>query len=460
MIKRLLILLSYAVVAVAVLITTIILVELGQGYTYNFKTNQFSINGLLALGTSPSGANLYINNRYTHRKTPYRSTMPTGTYDVELRADGYRTWRKQIDILPYQVTILNSIFLLPNTITPIRVTPNQTVSGLIASTDRKHFAYFTPEPAPALWVLNPDSKQGTKIYTPKTASADHPAEQMLDATWSDDNSHMLVRSTIGAATVYNLVSASGGSPTDLTSVFKFDLTGLRFSSYDWHELYWNSPEGLRKINVNDRTVSAVLASQVSNFTFAGNNRIIYVQTTPQGKSVWSMDHNGNNAKRLIESLSESGSYELIYANHNRDMLAVLPQSSATATLYLDIFSSTPTSKVIAHGVSHISFSDDGRYLAFYNGDGFGTYDVERNMLTSAKQGSNSLSCLTWFDPAHVVICRNGEADLVELDGSNLTTIAPIVSGTTAYGSFDQRFIYTVSNISGQPASVYSSQVRK
>lgn len=460
MIQRLIILFSYIVMGVAIIIGTIILVEYGQGYSYDFSSGKFSLNGLVVLQSNPTGAAVYINGHQIHRKTPYRDTLKTGTYNLELRRDGYRTWTKQVDIQPYQVSLLDSIFLVPTTIKTDNVTPNQPVASLIASRDRRHFAYITGDPVPALWVINPDSKQGTKVYSPQAATADHPAETLVDASWSEDGSHLLVHGQIGSTQQYTLVGAGGGTPTNLTDLFKFDFSGLRFSSYDWHELYWNSPSGLRKINVGAKTASAVLASGVSAYTF-GPNRILYIQTTPTGKSLWSEDFSGGNQKELIESLAENASYQLEYASYaGHDLLAVLPAQTATVTVYSDIFSPTPTAKVISKSAQRISFSANGRYLAYFNSTGFGTYDVDQAGFLFTKEAPGSLTCLTWFDNAHVVVCHGQEAELVELDGANSTPIAPIVPGTPVFGSLDLRHIYTIEvPASGTPPAIYDSSVK-
>lgn len=457
MVRRILILISYAASLAVVLVGTVLLVEYGQGYGYDFKSGQFYINGLLSLVSSPASATLFIDGKVTHRLTPYHSTLKTGSFNLELRKDGFRTWSKKIDVLPFQVTSLDTVFLIPNTIPTISLTPNQTAINLVASRDRRHFAFIAGE-ARSVWVVGAEHDPVTKVYTPAAATADHPAETIVAVSWSADSSHLLVRGDVGGAVVYNLVSAGGGAPTNLSDLYKLDLTGLEFSSYDWRELYWSSAEGLRKLNLADKTVSAVLADKVSGFAFAGD-RIVYVHTTPLGKAIWSMDRAGNNQKQLIEALADSASYELVYVNHGVDALAVLPQGSAIATLYLDIYSANPVSKVVSKNAERISFSDNGRFLAFSNIDGFGVYDIEKNTLL--KSGKiDHVSCFRWFDSAHAVICRPNEVDIVELDGANLTKVADMIPGSTAYGFGDQRHVYGIGPMQGASSVVFSALVKQ
>jgi hypothetical protein len=461
MIRRILIPISYALTLAVVLTGTIMLVELGQGYSYDLKSGQFYINGLLSLVSSPSSANLIINGKATRHNTPYRNTLKTGTYNIELRKRGFHSWSKQVDILPFQVLSLELVFLVPTNIVKNDLTPNQTATHLVASRDRRHFAYRVVDPTTSIesvWVVNGNRGPGSKVYSASPATEARGAEAIAEVAWAADSSHILVRSDAGGTPIYSLVSASGGSPVNLTDLFKLDLSGLQFSPYDWRELYWNSGGSLRRMNAGDRTVSAVLTDKVSGFSFAGD-RILYVRATPLGKSLWSMDRSGNNQKQLIESLADSGSYQLSYANYRGlDALAVLPEGTATVTLYLDIFSANPVSKVVSKSASRISFSENSRYLAFSSDSGFGTYDLEKNTILLAPKVASS--CLNWFDNYHFVLCRQNQVYITELDGANMTKIADIAPGSPAYGYGDMKRIISVGPVQKAPSVVFSAQVKQ
>ncbi len=458
MIRRIIILISYAASLIIVLCGTIVLAEITQGYVYDFRSGQFGINGYLSLTSTPSSASLFINGKFSRHSTPYRNTLKTGGYNLELRKTGYRTWSKQVDVTSFGVLQFDRIFLVPNTIQRTNLTPGQKPSGLVASNDRMHFSYLATDSTPEVWVVGSDPASRVKVFVASAASADHPAETIQSVSWSADNSHLLVRSDIGGTAVYNLVGATGGSPTNLSDIFKLDLSGLEFSSYDWRQLYWNSGGDLRRLNVNDRTSSVALADKVSGFTFAGD-RIIYVHTTALGKSIWSMDRSGNNQKQLIESLVESSSYQLAYANYSGlDALGVLPVGSGVATLYLDIFSTNPVAKVVSKNTNQIKFSDNRQYLGFYNAAGFGTYDLATNTVLLAPK-TGPLSCFSWFDRAHVVLCRPGEVDVAELDGANLTKVSDAIAGSMSYGNGDLRHVYTIGPLDVTPAGVVSAQIK-
>jgi hypothetical protein len=448
MLRRFISLFSYVLLGVAIISATIILVAVGEGYSYDFRTNQFVLNGLLVIDTAPVSGTVYIDGKTTHHSAPYRTTLRSGEYDVEIQHDGYTTWRKHVLIQPSEVTDLSAVLLIPTTLTSDPVAPAANIAGLFPSLDRKHLAYVASDTDQAVWVVNADHKQATKVYVPPVATADKPASTVTSVAWSADGSHLLLASTATTGTTYLLVAASGGPVTDISDLFKFNLAGIHFSNYDWHELYWASPEGLRKLNVDAKTVSVPLADKVSAYSFAGDH-IIYIQSTSLGQAVYSMDRSGNDKKLLVESIAESDSYDLSYANYRgRDLLAIVPKQSTTATLYLDIYGSTPTSVVVSKSADHVLFSDDGRYLAFYSSAGFGSYDIERTQLALSSRSLGAISSFNWLDNYHVLLGVGDNVAIAEADGENVTNLVKIPTGTLVTTAGDPRHVATLGAVAG------------
>lgn len=86
------------------LITLIVVGSLGlfvsyyaRGYRLDLGTFKFQPNGILVLRSEPDGASVYING---HLKTATNASIsiPPGTYDVEVRKDGYFSWYKRLVI--------------------------------------------------------------------------------------------------------------------------------------------------------------------------------------------------------------------------------------------------------------------------------------------------------------------------------------------------------------------------
>ncbi len=425
--RRILIVIIWTLLIAAVIIATIVLVALGRGYSYDFRTGALKLNGLAVFGSSPSGADIFVSGKTIRRRTPYRTTLEAGEYLFSVTKPGYRDWTKRITIYPSEVSWVQYILLIPTEIKPTTITTGTAFSLLTTSFDHHHFAYVAADGA--VWIFDSDLGKPTKLYQPPTPAAGQPAEAVTQLAWSHDASHLLVTTMAGTAETDRLVSTSDSTSTDLTNSFGFNLTGLRFSPSNWQVLYWLSPEGLRQLNVGNRTVSAVLADDVVTYDFSGN-QIIYVQSSAKGDVLDSMDQSGQNQRQLA-ALAPSPSYQLAIGSYRSTaMAAVLATSTRTITLYGGINNSHPTSKVLSHSADQLAFNTDGRFLNYENGAKLATYDLEKSQTDLFEPSPEPYQLVEWFDTYHLLVATAGELSLVEYDGGNATSItgAVVASG--------------------------------
>lgn len=74
-----------------------------RGYRLDFATLKFQPNGILVLRSEPDGASVYIDGDLK-TATNASISIPPGTYDVEVRKDGYFSWYKRLTIVKEIVT--------------------------------------------------------------------------------------------------------------------------------------------------------------------------------------------------------------------------------------------------------------------------------------------------------------------------------------------------------------------
>jgi hypothetical protein len=430
--RRVLLLLGYVGAALLIVGGTIILVAFAKGYSYDFKTNRFIVNGLVIFRSNPEGATIFVEGKDSRRRTPYRTTLEAGAYNFEIFKSGYKTWRKRLEVVGSGVTNANYIWMFPQKIKSDRLT-DSAVSFLQPNRNRRQFAYVG---ANTLWMLDVASRKSTKIYTGRAAEA----EVLHEVAWSNDSSHFLLRVTRGAVPHYLIVEAGGDHGViDVTDTFRFSIDNLRFSEGSWEDLYWVSPEGLRRLSVPSRTVSAPLAEQVVAYTL-GQGRIYYVQTTKLGRSLWSLDENGRRHE-ISQSLPQSERYQLVSSDwRGQTVLAVLPSEARSVTLFSDIASQHPTAKVLGKGVDALVLSPDQRFLALYAGDNLLTYDLDKQYLRRLRLAGEQISSLRWFDNYHLLINTPTAVKVMEFDGGNLTQLKPADPSLPAWPTADQRSI--------------------
>ncbi len=434
--KKILLICSYVLVAAIIVGGTLLLVSYGQGRSYDFKTRKFVSNGLLILGTTPSGARLTIGDKLTRRTTPYRSTFRVGQYDLKLTKEGYRPWSKRINVVASEVVNLALIIMVPEKLQTKTIASALDVSSIVASSDHKHVAAITGGEKPGLWRLTADRAIAEKVYTPGEG------QQIQSGSLSRDGSHALLRVQYSDGVRLLYIDMGNGNTQDLSTEFKVALDDVRFSFSDSNRLYWLSTDGLRRIDVNSKTLSSVLADNVVNYTY-DNDRVIYIQSSSVGKIIAVMNADGANKKTLVEGVAESPSYLLSYASfRDKDDLAVVPTANGQLTVYESIYSDNVVARTVTRDVNKVLPSDDGHYFVFAHNQGFGSYDIGRAKIYNGLY-KEKVDAISWFNGAHVIVNSGDKTRLVEFDGGNSTDLGISSLGTASVGMHDQRRVLYV-----------------
>ncbi len=426
---------GWLALALAVVVATFVLVAIGRGYSYDFRSGRLKLNGLVIISSTPSGADISIDGKTSRHRTPYRTTLESGDYTLDVTKTGFRPWTKHISISPSEVTWEQYILLLPTKLDSATWSNPASMTQLTTSRDHRHFAYVDATSG-IVWTFDTGNHKPTKLYTPAAPVAGQPVEVVAGLQWSGDANKLLVTTTVAGQTYQRLVTVSNGTVAPLSEQFGTNLAGLQFNPTNSRQLVWLAPEGLRRLDTDSQTVSAVLADKVAAYTFGGNNQIIYVQSTTLGKSLYRMDFAGGNKHQLVQSLADSPSYVIDFASYQGgDEIAVLPASTRTVTLYSDLDTTNPTSKVIASAADDLLFNADGRFLLYRDDKRLASYDLELKRTYKFTPSDTPYQTLVWFDTYHILASNGTAVSLLEFDGANASTLTnKFAPGQVSYTS--------------------------
>jgi hypothetical protein len=472
MLRRLLVIFGYVLGVAAIVAITVGLVAYGNDYAYDFSTGRIIQKGHVIIESLPTGLRVKADGKLLGKKTTYQAAYKVGNHTFGLDKDGFWPWEKTLKIIAGRVALANYVIMVPKK--PVEGTLDTKAQILVQSIskDHRHLAYITGGTDPAVYTLDLGNKKVQKQYTPKAAilpvgtTPAQPAEVLHDVTWSDDASHMLIVTDIGGVVHHRLAEAgSTDEPQDLTQVFGFNLTGLQFSGSNWRQLYWVSPDGLRRLDVGSTTVSGVLAEKVTQF-WPQRDHVLYVQQAETGgRSLWSLD-NGGKHQVLIQALVESDSYAAAETTYNgTDELVIVPEKTGIATLYTDIYGDTPISKVLAKSVTAATFSPDGHKLALTSPGASSVYDLERSEIDHnftmypLSNAQGQLVTLTWFDNAHLLSHRGEKIFWSEFDGANIVDFGKAYGLLPAYSDPDKKAVVMLRPTDTGTVKIVQVQVR-
>lgn len=254
-------------IRIIIFITTILVVGIvgvvailyAKGYRLN-KDYKLTSEGLMVANSDPNGAQISIDG-VLHSATNATISLPSGTYDITLKKEGYISWNKKLTIQSGVVTEINaSLFPQAASLNPITFTGAMNPQ---VSPDYSKISYgdsdglwvvetvnlplgFNSQPIkltdlkidPTMsWEWSPDSRQ-ILLTTKKgvyllNASSLTTSTQLVDITSSVAKTRLDWKTTSGK----QLDSLLSKLPEQLTNIFKADTRDVVFSPDQTKILY-------------------------------------------------------------------------------------------------------------------------------------------------------------------------------------------------------------------------------
>ncbi len=453
---------GYALMGIAIMLTAVILLVLSNGYDVDRKTGKVIQNGLIFLNATPDSADIYLNGK-ANGTTDERITVPEGKYAIELRREGYATWKKTIQLDGGNIERLVYPRLFPS---KLSTAVSQTYSGIPAfstqSPDRRWVLVALPgqlstfemhdtaNPADPVKTINLPS--GTMTAAPATV-----AQSLSLAEWSTDNRHVVLKHTYGDAVEFimldrteptlsvNLNKVIGLSPTMIT---------LRDKKYDKLHVYVAATKELRFFDLKTAQNSLVLSGVISYKSYR-DSIVLYSAADPLDATKTQVRIKDGDKNYLLRSFSSSDVLTDMAAYGDATYVALASPSEAKTYIYKNPISRfkqdanaqiTPFVLMRFAGMSKLLFSNNTRFISLQSGTKFSVYDLEENRrYTFTIPGELAADQFaTWMDGHRLLLNHAGTVHVVVFDGKNQLSLGSIVPGSLPYFDRDYERLYTLS----------------
>lgn len=446
--KKILISSGYAALFLLIPIVTILLVAIAQGYRFNFQTGQVVTSGLLLMDSQPDSAHISVDGQYQEATTPERLILPAGEYDVSMERDGYRSWRKHVTVLSSGVTRLQYPLLVLNNITTSVFDAPRKIVDFQQSPNHKHIAFGSTDdngrPVVRILTTADVNEQPRTVYTvPQDLRQQQAAITQLK--WAPDSEHLLVTLQSPQDRYQVVVDGVGDDqPVNMTSLLQLPFKDLRFDQKNWREMYWLSPQGLRRIDLGSETVSAVLASDVSTYTVAEDG-VYYVRNDGKQADVLALERD-NDPRVVVEGLDPAATYrQLQYLQFDdEEYVAFINRTERRVTLVSNLQPARTERRTFNFAADSLRTSPNTRFLLMRSGGtDFRTFDVDENRSHTYSFEGSGPTRLSWFNETHLIGLQGNSVVLFEFDGGNRETIVDGVGSYPAFGDDQGQRIYSV-----------------
>src|SRR3989338_2619343 len=181
-----------------VVVGTTVALRWAKGYRFNFSKQGPTMagTGLLVASSDPKGAQVYLNGKLT-TATDDTLNLPPGSYEVEIKKDGFLAWKKTLEVTAELVTQTTAKLFpsVPN-LTPLTFTG---VSGPVPSPDGQKIVYRVDsaenEAKNGLWILELSERNFAVARTSEPKQIARNTSQYDFSTaklvWTPDSSQIL-----------------------------------------------------------------------------------------------------------------------------------------------------------------------------------------------------------------------------------------------------------------------------
>lgn len=446
---------GYGLTAIAIGLTSVILVYGAYGWGINTKTGDIVQNGLLFVDSKPGGAEIYLNGQKNSSTTTARLTLPAGNYELTIKKAGYRDWSRKFTLDEHRISRYVYPFLFP--ITPLSQSLKiySSTPPLVSQSPDKRW----------LFIQTPTNTAGISFDVYDTTKLNQPPQQLsLPLTyvsgslagsnwkvveWASDNNHLLLQhnfsggsefivfSRIDPTTSFNVNQAFNTAP---------DQVRLRDKKVDRFYLYQQTGGLLQTGNVAQATLEPLL-SNVLAFQPHGPDLLIYVtdQKVAAGQVMARIWENGKNYplytfsagnKYLIDMAQFQGHWYYVAGSDTADRINIYKdplsgiKDPATAK-------AIPLIAIPDSGAHKLAFSDNARFISVQAGQKFGVYDIETEERYNYSVTVPLSGEMHWMDGHHLIGLAGGVITILDADSFNQQTLTPASSGEAVF--FDKNY---------------------
>ena len=291
-------------------VVTVLVIYFARGYRPDFTTGQIQPTGLLVAHSYPDGAQVYLNGSL---KSATNSTLnlPPGTYQVQIKKDGYHSWQKKLLVEAEVVTRATAV-LFPSTPTLKAITTTGATLPAL-SPDGTKVAYIrTPSALSQIYTLDITESPLGLINRESKLIATLPANHELKTTnyellWSPDSRQILI--IVNPQTAYLVTPSDQQSPIQTANAAVMQNTWTQSQKVVEAEKFRTLPVPLKDLLASasarlvwspkenrllyTATASAILADNIIKPLLGSSTQPQERQLSPGGVYVYDLEEDRN-----------------------------------------------------------------------------------------------------------------------------------------------------------------------
>jgi hypothetical protein len=430
------------------------------GNRFDFQNTNIKPTALLEAYSTPQNADVHIygdQNFYKTIRTNNEAVLDVGRYAVKFSLNGYRDWFKEISLDQGQVLWLNYAVMIAEDVQTSDVA-NITgpISSALKTRDNKWILLHLNNPdQPAFNLLAVEDPTNIKI-TPVTipdgilSVSDPDTPSNLQIIESDTGSrYFLLRHdyTAGGVAKSEFIYFDRRDLKTFHNIsrdFAVDIKSIAFNQRGENQFYAiDSSDNLRKIDYNNRSVSAPLVEHAVKFE-QYDDKVTAITLNSEGQKTIGVLYNNKYYAIQTYPAGDDLLTDAYFTNYyNLDYVVILHGDTVEIVR-------RPLERAVAYLPSYqvdftpkwISLNASGRFILVGADEHIDSYDQE---LSQHKKFSISglTQKPTWLDDFYLFANVNDQNKIFEFDGDNLNTLSAGAASRFALFDPNKRYLFSL-----------------
>lgn len=457
---------GYTLTGILIATASTILVFQAYGFNVDRKTGEVIQNGLVFVDSAPDDAAIYINGAVHKDRSNTRFTLPEGKYDLVIKKDGYREWKRSFDLhggdierFTYPMLVLGNL-------------EQQEISNI------GNAPSFTTQSPDRRWVLSAKTPSVTEFTEYDLNTVDKNSEKPRERTftlpttlmniaegahslekveWSTDNKHVLVKHNFPGGFEFVVINRDAPETSlNINKILSLNPTSVTLRDKKFDQWYvFNKEGGVLQSADAKKNITAILRG-VGEYKSHDDSTLIYTQpivNSPLQRVL--LQQNGNTY--LLREIG-IGDSKLDIARYDGAWYVVVGSDADKKTYVyknpLEILDNDDDRKpapvtILKHNgvLTWVSFSNNTRFITAQSGQHIETYDAEHKLTYrfDAVESFDADTKLAWMDGHRMIARSQKQVMIFDFDGSNPQKLVPALGGFSAFFDRDYTVLYTFNN---------------
>lgn len=446
------IIISEAIMVLAVIITVVVLAFIVSGYWIN---SDFEVErqGMLQISSTPSGASVDIDGDIPWlQRTNTSKVLTSGEHTITLTKEGYDSWSKTVNIkegllyrLHYPRLFLNDrssekVFSATGSVLGI-ISSNHNSLLITNNTTKWNYLKLNSEKIDSKTL--DIAKYFSNVSLTEDASAGLFNGEILDADWNYDANRILFKVKQADNIEWVLIDVNNIEKSiNLTKEFGVNFSKVEIIDNAANNLLAVQNGNLHKIEVPGRSISAILVEKILDFDHYNNDIVFSAQRTSKDKIDYYIGffRVGENQIKKLEFFDDP--VRVLISKFYDEKNIIVLKDNIISVHKKERYQDEYTNYQLSFTPEHNEVGHDGEFIFMYSGNNIATLDMEADLV---REWTIENAIFDWIDNDMLYTVSEGELIVYDFDGYNRRVIAKNVSSHFPIGITDNKWLYYFSD---------------